>query len=110
MAHPGIVAFSFPLAVGLVSASAVALAQTNVESRGTMANPLLAPSSLPFQAPPFDRIKDDDFAPAFESGIQQRRAEVDRIANNSVAPTFDNTLVALERSGQTLTRVQLVFN
>src|SRR5438132_12789334 len=100
MSHPAIVAFSIPLAVGLVSARAVVFAPTNAARRAPVANPLLTPSSLPFQAPPFDRIKDDDFAPALESGIQQHRAEVDRIANNPAAPTFDNTLVALERSGQ----------
>jgi peptidyl-dipeptidase Dcp len=74
------------------------------------ANPLLAPSSLPFQAPPFDKIKDSDFAPGFDEGMKQQIAEVEKIANNPAAPTFDNTLVALERSGQTLARISFVFN
>jgi peptidyl-dipeptidase Dcp len=74
------------------------------------ANPLLAPSPLPFQAPPFDKIKDSDFAPGFDEGMKQQIAEVEKIANNPAAPTFDNTLVALERSGQTLARISFVFN
>src|SRR4029078_7970233 len=73
-------------------------------------NALLTPSRLPFQAPPFDRIKDDDFAPAFDAGMREQDAEVKAIANNPAPPTFDNTLVALERSGQTLSRVQMDFN
>ena len=72
-------------------------------------NPLMARSPLPFQAPPFDRIKDADFAPALEAGMQQQLAEVDRIANSSEPPTFDNTVVALERSGQLLTRAAQSF-
>jgi peptidyl-dipeptidase Dcp len=74
------------------------------------ANPLLTPSALPFQAQPFDKIHDADFAPAFDQGIREQLAEVETIANNPGAPTMDNTLVALERSGQTLQRVQMVFN
>ena len=73
-------------------------------------NPLLAPRRLPFQAPPFDEIKDSDFAPAFAEGMKQQIVEVVSIANNTAPPTFDNTLVALERSGQTLSRVSMVFN
>jgi peptidyl-dipeptidase Dcp len=76
----------------------------------TPVNPLLAASPLPFQAPPFDRIKDSDFAPAFDEGMKEQMAEVDRIANNPAPPDFDNTLVALEHSGQTLSRVSMIFN
>ena len=86
------------------------LAQPAPGARATPANALLAPSRLPFQAPPFDAIKNDDFAPAFDEGMRQQDAEVEAIANNPAAPTFENTLVALERSGQTLSRVRMVFN
>ncbi len=72
-------------------------------------NPFYAPSSLPYGAPPFDRIKDADYQPAIEAGMAAQRAEIDAIANSSEAPTFENTLVALERSGQLLNRVTLVF-
>lgn len=71
---------------------------------------LLAPSVLPFQAPPFDIITDRDFRPAFDEGMRQHLDEIEGIANNAAPPTFDNTLVALERSGDALRRVALVFN
>ena len=74
------------------------------------ANPLMTPSTLPFGAPPFDRIQDGDFPPAFEAGIKGQLAEIAAIAGSPAAPTFENTLVALERSGQLLRRVSLVFN
>lgn len=74
------------------------------------ANPLLSVSSLPFEAPDFDRIKDSDFKPAIDSGMKAQLAEVRQIAENSDSPTFQNTLVALEKSGQLLARVQGIFN
>jgi peptidyl-dipeptidase Dcp len=73
-------------------------------------NPFSAASTLPFQAPDFSRIHDADFEPAIDAGIAQQRAEFETIANNPGAPTFDNTLVALEKSGQRLTRVTMVFD
>jgi peptidyl-dipeptidase Dcp len=73
------------------------------------ANPFFAASALPFQAPPFDRIKDADYQPAIEEGMQRQRAEIDAIANDPAAPTFANTLEAMERSGALLTRVSKVF-
>jgi peptidyl-dipeptidase Dcp len=74
-----------------------------------VANPFFAPSTLPYQYPRFDQIKDSDYAPAFEEGMRQQRAEMDAIANDPEAPTFENTIVAMERSGQLLTRVSNVF-
>ena len=73
-------------------------------------NPLLAPSPLPFQAPPFDTITDRDFRPALDEGMRWHVAEIAAIANNPDPPTFENTLVALERSGEALKRAALVFN
>src|SRR5580693_2254614 len=67
------------------------------------ANPLLVPSPLPFRAPPFEMIKDADFQPALEEGMRQHLAEANAIAENPAPPTFENTLAALEKSGQTLT-------
>ena len=72
-------------------------------------NPFFAPSTLPYQAPPFDRIKETDFQPALEEGMRQALAEVEAIANNSEAPTFANTIEAMERSGALLTRTAKVF-
>src|SRR6267378_8117689 len=73
------------------------------------ANPFFAESTLPFHAPPFDKIKDSDYAPAIEAGMEGQLAEIEAIANNSAAPTFANTLEAMERSGALLTRVTKVF-
>ena len=72
-------------------------------------NPFFAPSTLPFQAPPFDKIKDEDYQPAMEAGMAEERKEIDAIANNPAPPTFENTIVAMEKSGQLLQRVQAAF-
>ncbi len=73
-------------------------------------NPLVQASKLPFQAPDFNKIQDKDFAPAFAEGIKRQQEEIDQIANNQEKPTFENTLVALEKSGELLTRVNNVFS
>jgi peptidyl-dipeptidase Dcp len=73
-------------------------------------NPFFAPSTLPFGAPPFDRIKDADYQPAIEAGMAQQLAEMNRIADNTAAPTFENTFVAMERSGRLLRRASAAFN
>ncbi|WP_461452484.1 M3 family metallopeptidase [Mucilaginibacter sp.] len=73
-------------------------------------NPLITKSTLDFGVPAFDKIKDADFQPAFDQGIKEELAEIDTIANNPATPTFDNTLVALEKSGQLLNRVNGVYN
>ena len=72
-------------------------------------NPLLEPSPLPFGYPAFDRVRDSHYAPAFSQGMAEHLREVEAIANNTAEPTFENTLVALERSGQLLGRVQRLF-
>ena len=68
-----------------------------------------APSPLPYQAPQFDKIKDSDYAPAFTEAMKQQRAEIDAIANAKDAPTFDNTIAAMEKSGRMLDRVSNTF-
>ncbi len=73
-------------------------------------NPFAAPSTLAYQVPDFSRIRSVHFEPAFEAGMKQNLAEIDAIATLSAAPTFDNTIVAMERSGDLLTRVNRVFN
>ena len=73
-------------------------------------NPLLSASTLPFQAAPFDKIQDADYQPAIEEGMKQQIAEVEAIANNPEPPTFDNTFVALEKTGALLTRAGAIFN
>jgi peptidyl-dipeptidase Dcp len=73
-------------------------------------NPFYAPSTLPFEAPPFDKIHDADFQPAMEAGMAQHKTEIEAIANNPDPPTFENTIIALEKSGQLLDRVMPVFD
>ncbi len=72
-------------------------------------NPLMKASTLPFEAPPFDKIKAADFVPAFDSAMKIHLTEIEKIADDTAAPTFENTLVAMEKSGQMLGRVQRVF-
>jgi peptidyl-dipeptidase Dcp len=73
-------------------------------------NPFYAPSTLPFGAPPFDRIKDADYQPAIEAGMAAHLEEIRAIAENPAKPTFDNTFVALEKSGRLLARARAAFN
>ena len=84
-------------------------ASSTVAVEAATANPLLGLSTLPYHYPPFDRFRNEHFMPAFEIGMAEGRAEIERIAANPAAPTFDNTIVAMERSGQTLGRVSAVF-
>ena len=74
-----------------------------------MTNPFFAPSTLPYGLPPFANITDDDYRPAFDQGFADHLAEIQAIADNTDAPTFDNTMIPLEKSGQILTRVSEVF-
>ncbi|WP_049623724.1 peptidyl-dipeptidase Dcp [Frateuria defendens] len=101
-----------PAAPPAAAASAPAKAATTASTGAAVSatNPFLAASTLPFQAPPFDHIKDGDYQPAIEEGIRQHLAEVERIANDPAPPTFENTYVALEKSGVLLNRVLAVFN
>jgi peptidyl-dipeptidase Dcp len=73
-------------------------------------NPFYARSTLPFQAPPFDKIADKDYQPAIEAGMAQQLVEINAIAINPVKATFENTLVPLEKSGQLLERASAAFN
>ncbi|MFC0153465.1 M3 family metallopeptidase [Xanthomonas dyei] len=92
------------------SPSAVAGTSTAANIPADLAsNPLLVPSTLPFDAPPFDKIRDSDYLPAFEEGIRQARDEVHTITENPAPPTFENTVEALERSGATLGYVSNIF-
>ena len=74
-----------------------------------MENPLLTESTLPFGAPPFDKIRNEHYMPAFEQGIAEAKAEIDAIVANPAAPSFENTVEAMENAGQTLDRVSGIF-
>jgi peptidyl-dipeptidase Dcp len=72
-------------------------------------NPLLVESTLPFHAPRFDLIRNEDYQPALEEGMRQNLAEIDAIAKQTRPPTFDNTIVAMEKSGELLNRAAKTF-
>ena len=80
---------------------------SKMEATGT--NPFYQESTLYFKYPPFDKIKNAHYAPAFEKGMAEQLAEIEGIAGQSDAPTFENTIVAMEKSGQLLNRVATVF-
>jgi peptidyl-dipeptidase Dcp len=88
----------------------LAFAATAPASLLPASNPFAKPSTLPFNYPAFDKIKNEDYAPAFDEGMRQQSLEIDAIANNKAAPSFENTVVAMERSGQLLNRVSTVFS
>lgn len=90
--------------------SAVTFNNTYIDTTSESGNPFFTASTLPFQAPPFDKIKDSDYQPAFDEGMIRQIDEITKIADNPEAPTFENTVIALEKSGQLLSRVSLVFN
>ena len=96
-------ACSGPSAPSAETENQAAAEQTTVE------NPFFQPSSLPYQLPPFDQITDAHYAPAFERGMAEHSAEITAIAENSEPASFENTIVAMERSGQLLGRVSRVF-
>jgi len=95
----------------LIAASVAAanLAYAQPASMLEASNPFAKFSTLQYQYPPFDKIKNEHFAPAFAEGMRQEAAEMEAIANNKAAPTFDNTIVAMERSGRLLDRVGSAF-
>src|SRR5262249_11297334 len=84
-------------------------AAASERAQSAVNNPLLSESALPYHLPPFATIKDEHFAPAFEQGMADELKEVANIAGNPAAATFANTIVALERSGELLDRVETVF-
>jgi peptidyl-dipeptidase Dcp len=97
----------------LISGKTAAQTNNPALSAGTEfgpSNPFYEPSKLPFQAPPFDKVKDGDYQPAIDAGMAQQQAEIQAIANNHEPPTFDNTIVAMEKSGRLLHRVMAVFD
>ena len=79
------------------------------KSSGDNANPLLSESTLPYQVPPFDKIKNEHFMPAIEQGMAEQLKEIEKIAKQNDKPTFENTIVAMERSGRPLQRAERAF-
>ncbi|TPD68334.1 M3 family metallopeptidase [Flavobacterium microcysteis] len=73
-------------------------------------NPFFQPYSTPYEVPPFDKIKNEHFKPAILEGIKRHEAEINAIANNTAAPTFENTILAMENAGELLSNVNIVFS
>ncbi len=102
--------FGALLAMTHITAISVIAQTPPVQNSKLEDNPLVTESSLPYHLPPFDKIKDEHFAPAIEAGMRDQLKEVDAVANNPQQPTFDNTIVALERSGRLLDRAERTFS
>ncbi len=83
--------------------------ETQMPASSFASNPFAAASTLPMNYPQFDKINDTDFTPAFDKGMEEQLQEMDAIAKNSEAPTFANTIVAMEKTGQVLERATNVF-
>jgi peptidyl-dipeptidase Dcp len=100
------------LALAQIAAISVTAQESPVQNSAPASsdNPLLTESTLPYHMPPFDKIKDEHFLPAIENGMQEQLKEVDAIAANPEKPTFDNTVVALERTGRDLDRAERTFS
>ena len=104
--------YSFIVAAAATAALAQAALAAPAPAGASLdaSNPFAKVSALPFHYPAFDKIKDAHFKPAFEAGMREQLREVDAIAANKAAPTFANTIVAMERSGQLLARVSVTFS
>jgi peptidyl-dipeptidase Dcp len=100
---------SAAIAVASPAFAAPAPHKTHISATLPASNPFAKPSTLPFEAPDFSKIKDTDYLPALLAGIAQQKAEIARIANNPAPANFENTVVAMERSGALLERANLAF-
>lgn len=106
--NPVTLSVALALATASLGAGAAPAEPAAKHASQTM-NPFFQQSPLPYQYPQFDKIKDTDFAPAFDRGMAEQAREIQAIADNRKAPTFDNTILAMERSGQLLTRAAIAF-
>ncbi|HTN21258.1 MAG TPA: peptidyl-dipeptidase Dcp [Pelobium sp.] len=97
-----------PLAI-ILAGIVLASCNNTKKNESNNDNPFFTESTLPYHAPDFNKIKTEDFMPAFEEGMKQNLKEIEAIVNNAEAPTFDNTFIPLEKSGQLLARVNNVF-
>ncbi|MGD9346491.1 MAG: peptidase M3, partial [Candidatus Aminicenantes bacterium] len=96
------------VAIGLLF-SACSKTEDVAEEAAINGNPFFSEWSTPFKVPPFDKIKPEHYIPAYEKGMEEQKAEIDEIVNNPEAPTFDNTIGALDRSDKLFSNVSRVF-
>ncbi len=97
------------LAMAAVASLGLAVATTSCQQKQSHENPFLSDYATPFEIPPFESITIDDYLPALEAGIAQHNAQIDSIVNNEETPTFENTILALERAGEILNKVSYVY-
>ena len=90
-------------------ASLAVVTMTSCSEKSERVNPFIAGYDTPYEIPPFEQIEYSDYLPAFEAGVAQARADIDSIVSNPEEPTFENTILAMDRSGEILERVSLVF-
>ena len=115
MKHPLALALAMALGTSLAPVGHAAASPQSVDSKGdsvtsdASSNPFYTESPLPLHYPRFDQIEDSHFGPAFDRGMAEQLKEVEAIASNPEAPTFDNTIIALEKSGDVLSRAAAVF-
>ena len=117
MTRPLACALALAIATGLTGCASTPTAnaanaandKTDMPAPAAQDNPFFAESTLPLKYPPFDKIKDDNFGPAFDRGMADQLKEVETIAGNDAPATFENTIVALEKTGQVLGRAATVF-
>ncbi len=101
-------AFAFA-ALPMIAASTSASDPNLAENSSANPNPLLTESTLPYQLPPFDKINNEHFQPAIEQGMAEHLKEIEKVAGENEKPTFENTIVAMERSGRLLQRANRTF-
>jgi peptidyl-dipeptidase Dcp len=94
---------------GAISLGTISTPATAADATFGPSNPFYAPSRLPFHAPPFDKIKDEDYQPAIDAGMAEELTEIQAIADNPATPTFENTLVAMEKTGRLFQRAMAAF-
>ncbi|MDP5146927.1 M3 family metallopeptidase [Shewanella sp. ULN5] len=102
-------ACSEPSTDATINSKAAETPTTMTKAPASVANVLLTPSPLQYMAPQFDKLQASDYLPAFEQGMLEHKAEIEAITNNSEAATFENTIVALEKTGAILDRTQRIF-
>ena len=97
------------ITTGAIAMGTIYTPATAADAKFGPSNPFYAESTLPFHAPPFDKIKDEDYQPAIEAGMAEQLSEINKIADNPAAPTFENTLAAMEKTGQLFQRAIAAF-
>lgn len=97
------------MAVASIAVSAATLGASAENNDAMRVNPFLAPYNTSYDIPPFDKIEYGDYMPALKAAIEAHNAEIESIVSNSAAPTFENTILALDNSGELLTRVVMVY-